>query len=68
MSLSYDKLARISRGLEIDIGLLFTSETVAPLSLVTGRRSITRAGEGRLIQSASGPLLAHGPVRGPTRK
>jgi len=51
MSLSYDKLARISRGLEIDIGLLFTSEAVAPLSLVTGRRSITRAGEGRLIDT-----------------
>ena len=51
MSLSYDKLARISRGLEIDIGLLFTSEGVPPLSLVTGRRSITRAGEGRLIDT-----------------
>ena len=51
MSLSYDKLARISRGLEIDIGVLFSSEAAAPLSLVTGRRSITRAGEGRLIDT-----------------
>ncbi|HEX3889156.1 MAG TPA: XRE family transcriptional regulator [Phenylobacterium sp.] len=52
MSLSYDKLARISRGLEIDIGLLFSQEgAMAPLSLVTGRRSITRAGEGRLIET-----------------
>jgi mannose-6-phosphate isomerase-like protein (cupin superfamily) len=51
MSLSYDKLARISRGLEIDIGVLFSSEAAAPLSLVTGRRSITRAGEGRLIET-----------------
>lgn len=51
MSLSYDKLARISRGLEIDIGVLFSSEVAAPLSLVTGRRSITRAGEGRLIET-----------------
>lgn len=52
MSLSYDKLARISRGLEIDIGVLFSSEgAVAPLSLVTGRRSITRAGEGRVIET-----------------
>ena len=52
MSLSYDKLARISRGLEIDIGVLFSSEgAAAPLSLVTGRRSITRAGEGRVIET-----------------
>ena len=51
MSLSYDKLARISRGLDIDIGLLFSSEPSAPLSLATGRRSITRAGEGRLIET-----------------
>jgi transcriptional regulator with XRE-family HTH domain len=52
MSLSYDKLARISRGLDIDIGLLFSAEgAVAPLSLVTGRRSITRAGEGRVIET-----------------
>jgi transcriptional regulator with XRE-family HTH domain len=51
MSLSYDKLARISRGLEIDIGVLFSTEVTAPVSLVTGRRSITRAGEGRLIET-----------------
>jgi len=48
MSLSYDKLARISRGLEIDIGVLF-SGSGAPPAQATGRRSITRAGEGRLI-------------------
>ena len=52
MSLSYDKLARISRGLEIDIGLLFASETAAPpLSLVIGRRSVARAGEGSVIET-----------------
>jgi len=51
MSLSYDKLARISRGLEIDIGVLFSTEATAPVSLVTGRRSITREGEGRLIET-----------------
>ena len=52
MSLSYDKLARISRGLAIDIGLLFSPEgAAAPLSLLTGRRSIARAGEGRLIET-----------------
>jgi transcriptional regulator with XRE-family HTH domain len=48
MSLSYDKLARISRGLEIDIGVLF-SGSGAPATQATGRRSITRAGEGRVI-------------------
>ncbi|THD71699.1 XRE family transcriptional regulator [Phenylobacterium sp.] len=51
MSLSYDKLARISRGLEIDIGLLFSSEATPPISLATGRRSISRAGEGRIIET-----------------
>ncbi len=53
MSLSYDKLARISRGLEIDIGMLFSAEAVAPASLVSGRRSVTRAGEGRLIETGT---------------
>lgn len=52
LSLSYDKLARLSRGLEIDIGVLFSLEAVAPPPAeVTGRRSITRAGEGRLIET-----------------
>jgi transcriptional regulator with XRE-family HTH domain len=52
MSLSYDKLARISRGLDIDIGLLFsTKAALTPLSLATGRRSVTRAGEGRVIET-----------------
>lgn len=51
MSLSYDKLARISRGLEIDIGVLFSPEATAPTGDKTGRRSITRAGEGRLIET-----------------
>jgi mannose-6-phosphate isomerase-like protein (cupin superfamily) len=44
-------LARISRGLEIDIGLLFSSEATPPISLATGRRSIVRAGEGRVIET-----------------
>lgn len=51
MSLSYDKLARISKGLDIDIGELFSLDIAPPLSLVTGRRSINRAGEGRLIET-----------------
>ena len=47
MSLTYDKLARISKGLEVDIGVLFAQDAApASLALVTGRRSITRAGTG----------------------
>jgi transcriptional regulator with XRE-family HTH domain len=48
MSLSYDKLARISRGLDIDIGLLFSGGG-APAVSVNGRRSIARAGQGKAI-------------------
>jgi transcriptional regulator with XRE-family HTH domain len=53
MSLSYDKLTRLCAGLDIDIAELFASEAggEAP-SRVTGRRSITRAGEGRAIDTA----------------
>ena len=52
MSLSYDKLARISTGLDIDIGSLFAKDRVAPpVGLISGRRSITRAGDGRTIET-----------------
>ena len=55
MSLSYDKLVRISKGLGIDIGLLFgavpTPETEAPGLVLSGRRSITRSGEGSAIET-----------------
>lgn len=52
MSLTYDKLARISTGLEVDIGMLFAQDaSPASLALVTGRRSITRAGDGRAIET-----------------
>lgn len=52
VSLTYDKLVRLSSGLGIDISLLFgeSAEEAAP-STSHGRRSITRAGEGRLIDS-----------------
>jgi transcriptional regulator with XRE-family HTH domain len=54
MSLTYDKLARISTGLEVDIGVLFAPDAPsASLALVTGRRSITRAGDGRAIETQS---------------
>jgi transcriptional regulator with XRE-family HTH domain len=55
MSLSYDKLVRISKGLGIDIGLLFGAvparETEAPGIVLSGRRSITRSGEGSSIET-----------------
>jgi len=52
-SLSYDKLARISKGLEVDIGALFADRDPAESTaeLVTGRRSVTRAGEGDAIET-----------------
>lgn len=50
IALSYDKLARLSRGLEIDISRLFGGEDEPQLE-ITGRRSITRAREGREIET-----------------
>lgn len=52
MSLSYDKLTRLCAGLEIDIAELFaTHGAAAAPTRVTGRRSITRAGEGSAINT-----------------
>ena len=55
MSLSYEKLLRISQGLEIDITRLFASPAVPTTSASTasGRRSITRSGEGPTIRTAT---------------
>ncbi|RDZ26372.1 helix-turn-helix domain-containing protein [Lysobacter silvisoli] len=54
MSLTYDKLSRISRGLEVDIADLFGSPAQASAKQEpTGRRSITRAGEGYALESAN---------------
>src|ERR1700753_1057782 len=43
VSLTYDKLARISTGLGVDISQLFTPQAVP--GAVNGRRSITLAGQ-----------------------
>jgi transcriptional regulator with XRE-family HTH domain len=53
MSLTYDKLTRISEGLEVDISRLFGGggEVEEIPSGVSGRRSLTRAGEGRAIET-----------------
>jgi len=55
MSLNYEKLLRLSRGLEIDIGRLFNSDPMhAPEpNTASGRRSITPAGEGPQIKTAT---------------
>lgn len=51
MSLSYDKLARLSAGLEIDIAQLFEAGPAAPPSSISGRRIVTRAGTGLAIET-----------------
>src|ERR1700756_5288270 len=56
MSLTFDKLTRISEGLEIDIAQLFggafaDENADGPASEVSGRRSITRASEGMSIET-----------------
>jgi transcriptional regulator with XRE-family HTH domain len=51
MSLSYDKLARLSAGLEIDIAQLFEAGTAAAPSTISGRRIVTRAGTGLAIET-----------------
>lgn len=55
ISLSYEKLMRLSRGLDIDITRLFAAPKAAPAgrSLTTGRRTITRAGDGPRIRTAT---------------
>ncbi|MDB6084196.1 MAG: type transcriptional regulator [Gammaproteobacteria bacterium] len=55
LSLSYDKLVRISEGLGIDIGRLFGAKGASENSLAelvpSGRRSITRSGDGSAIET-----------------
>jgi len=52
VSLTYDKLTRMSAGLEVDFSTLFGAQEAAPeTEAMQGRRSIARAGEGRSIES-----------------
>ncbi|HEX3431883.1 MAG TPA: XRE family transcriptional regulator [Rhizomicrobium sp.] len=52
ISLSYDKLARISTGLGVDISQLFVPHVVGVSGgVVNGRRSITLAGQGQVIET-----------------
>src|ERR1700722_15086719 len=51
VSLTYDKLTRISAGLEVDFSSLFGAAEPQPeVNAIHGRRSIARAGEGRSIE------------------
>jgi transcriptional regulator with XRE-family HTH domain len=52
MSLTFDKLARLSSGLQIDIATLFSGEAEAGAQpAASGRRCIVRAGEGKAIET-----------------
>lgn len=52
VSLTYDKLARLSSGLGVDMSQLFAPQVAGiPGGAVTGRRSITLAGQGQVIET-----------------
>jgi len=52
MSLTFDKLSRLSSGLQVDISALFNGGAEEEgLRSATGRRSVTRAGEGKAIET-----------------
>jgi transcriptional regulator with XRE-family HTH domain len=52
MSLTYDKLSRISAGFRVDISALFSCDNSADSQGGgSGRRSIARAGEGKVIET-----------------
>lgn len=58
IALTFDKLVRLSKALDVDIARLFgspTSDVARPGGAM--RRSITRAGEGRAIETARGNYL-----------
>mgnify|MGYP001603880800 CR=1 FL=1 len=52
MSLTYDRLARLSRGLDVDIGVFFADGAArVDATPATGRRSIVREGDGQVIET-----------------
>jgi transcriptional regulator with XRE-family HTH domain len=54
MDLTLDKLLRVSAALDTDMAHLFTAPTPPASQEPSGRRSITRAGEGKLLASPIG--------------
>jgi transcriptional regulator with XRE-family HTH domain len=57
ISLTYDNLAKLADGLNIDLADLFTPETI---QAATGRRTITLKGEGRVHESDTYQHTYHG--------
>jgi transcriptional regulator with XRE-family HTH domain len=57
VSLSYAKLARVSEGLGVDVARLFDAPQPQPAG-ISGRRSITRAGEGQAADGGSRLIAA----------
>jgi transcriptional regulator with XRE-family HTH domain len=57
MALSFDKLVRISEGLQIDIAELIESSGKATVAEGGSRRVVTRAGEGKAIETQRGNYL-----------
>lgn len=53
MSLTYDKLLQLAHGLKIDIAELFGTRKAPAPPEVAGRRTISRDGDGRLIETAT---------------
>ena len=52
MSLTYDKLVRLSTGLQVDVSVFFNGEATADSEAGrSGRRSIARAGDGKAIET-----------------
>ncbi len=52
MSLTYDKLVRLSTGLHVDVSAFFNGETALHSEpSASGRRSVTRAGDGKAIET-----------------
>jgi transcriptional regulator with XRE-family HTH domain len=52
VGLNYEKMARLSKGMDVDIGVFFAEETAASLpAAATGRRSIVRKADGRVMET-----------------
>jgi transcriptional regulator with XRE-family HTH domain len=51
ISPTYDQLGKLSLGLDIDMGQLLSGDTEAAKPLQTARRSVNRAGDGRLLDT-----------------
>lgn len=53
MSLTYDKLVLLADGLGVDITTFFSDAVPSPAPSAAGRRSITRKGNGQVIETPS---------------